>query len=246
DSSIDNDRTLDVAYATTYYGDVTEADDSTPIPIRGGDHFAVAIHLTPAPSLHFIFHAADAKQGVAMPLLQKRVFDTVQQIQGQTMQQLSPGVFEVSGIPPGRYTVSIPARNPGGYSQATDMNLTRDGEELDRSNGQAGSSVKITVPDRVHLPLQLAIALQNSERHIVAYRMVESSGEVNFANVEAGDYTVLVGAASKAYSVASISSKQSNTSGHTLKVPAGSSLEVTVILAGGEVEVEGFATKAGK
>ena len=37
-SPVSVDRTLDVTYPLTYYGDETEAENASPIPIRGGDH----------------------------------------------------------------------------------------------------------------------------------------------------------------------------------------------------------------
>jgi len=245
DSLSADDRALDVAYATTYYGDVTDADESTPIPIRGGDRIKIVIHLNPVPALHLIFHAADPEHGAASLVLQKRVFDSVEQLSSQAVQQLSPGVFELTGIPAGRYGVRVLAGGRA-YGEATDMDLSRDGQELDTSAGQAMSKVKITVPDRIHLPLQLAIAMQDSQRRVVAYKSVQDSGEVTFDNVEPGHYTILAGASNKAYSVVSIASKQGTTSGHTLNVPAGASLDVTVTLAGGELEVEGYVSHGGK
>jgi hypothetical protein len=52
------DRSLDVAYPLTYYPDVTDADSAAPIPIRGGEHVQVEIHLNPVPSLHLRFSRA--------------------------------------------------------------------------------------------------------------------------------------------------------------------------------------------
>jgi hypothetical protein len=45
-------RSLDVAYPTTYYNGATDTDGATPIPIQGGDHLQVDIHLNPVPALH--------------------------------------------------------------------------------------------------------------------------------------------------------------------------------------------------
>jgi hypothetical protein len=70
------DQSLDVAYAITYYGDATEPDDATPIPVRGGDHLQADIHLNPVPALHLIFHAPEnGANGFTMPMLQKPSFD---------------------------------------------------------------------------------------------------------------------------------------------------------------------------
>src|SRR5579871_5848893 len=50
DYSSGSDRSLDVAYATTYYADATEADSATPIPVRGGERLEVDFHLNPVPA----------------------------------------------------------------------------------------------------------------------------------------------------------------------------------------------------
>ena len=65
------DQSLDVAYAITYYGDVTEPDDATPIPVRGGDHLQADIHLNPVPALHLLFHVPEnGPNGFTMPMLE--------------------------------------------------------------------------------------------------------------------------------------------------------------------------------
>lgn len=242
------DPALDVAYATTYYGDVTDGDDATPIPIRGGDRGAIEIHLNAVPALHLVFHADDPEHGIRMPLLQKRVFDTVEQEQAHGVQQLSPGVFELSGVAPGRYSIRIPSGSGSDarYTQAMDVDLSKDRQELDVGSGQPQGGVKIAVQNRAELPQQLAIGLQNSARRTAGYQNVPPSGEVSFGRVDPGNYTVLAASPTKAFSVLRIWSQGSSASGHTLTVPAGSSVDVSVTLASGEVELEGFAKAAGR
>jgi len=55
------DRSLDVTYPLTYYGDGTEAEDAVPIPIRGGDHLIADIHLSPAPALTLRFRVPEPR-----------------------------------------------------------------------------------------------------------------------------------------------------------------------------------------
>ena len=61
------DRSLDVAYPTTYYPDVTDADSATPIPIRGGERIDVDIHLNPVPALRLIFRVPANGNNVDIP-----------------------------------------------------------------------------------------------------------------------------------------------------------------------------------
>jgi len=88
--------------------------------------------------------------------------------------------------------------------------------------------------------------LQDSRRRTVAFRPVDTAGEVTFGDLPAGKYAILVSSATKAYSVVRTSSQGVETSGHELNVTSGVSLDVTVFLAGGVVTPEGFAKRGDK
>src|SRR5579863_8191687 len=239
------DQSLDVAYAITYYGDATEPDDATPIPVRGGDHLQADIHLNPVPALHLLFHLPDnGANGFTMPMLQKPSFDGMEMIQNNGMQQVSPGVFEMTGVAPGRYSV----RTPESGSEATDLDITTNGQELDMSTAQRASTVKATIQvlGEPTLPPQIEVALRNSKMRIVAWQEMDAKGEVVFQDIAPGKYDVLAGSRPKAYSVLKISSESGVIPGHTLNVTAGASMVITLSLVGGTVNVEGFARRAGK
>jgi protocatechuate 3,4-dioxygenase beta subunit len=241
------DQSLDAAYPVTYYGDSTEPDDATPIPILGGDHLQADIHLNPVPALHLLFHVPDnGANGVNMPVLQKPSFDGMDYVQSGGMQQVSPGLFEISGVAPGRYSVRMPGTGQG--NEANEIDVTNNGQELEVPSAQRASTVKATVQvlGEATLPPQIEIALRNSKMRIVAWQEMNAKGEVEFQDLAPGKYDVLAGSRPKAYSVVRMSSDSGVTAGHTLNVVAGSSLTVSLTLAGGATNVEGFAKRAGK
>ena len=241
------DPSLDVAYPVTYYGDTTEADEATPIPLRGGDHLEADIRIAPAPSLHVIFRASEnAETGVPAPLLQVPDFDGLEQIQSQGAQMISPGVYEVSGIPAGKYLVRMPD-STGGFKGASEMDLSN-GQELDANAAHSVTKVKAVVHVRgaANLPEELHVALRNSKGRFVAWELVNPKGEVEFQDAASGTYEVLAGTSTKAYSVIAIASGDSETRGHTLTVPEDASLTVSFSLVEGKVNVEGFAKRVGK
>jgi len=238
------DPSLDVAYPVTYYGDTTDADEATPIPVRGGDHLEADIHLVPVPSLHLIFHAPEA-EAVQAPSLQEPTFDGVEQITGLSAQKVSPGLYEVNGIAAGKYLVRMPDFNLG-FKGPAEMDLTN-GQELDAA-ARSVSKVKATVHVRgaANLPEDLHVALRNSQGRSVAWELVNPQGEVEFPDAPPGAYEVLAGASTKAYAVVGIASGDSQTRGHTLTVPEDASLTVSLSLVEGKVTVEGLAKRAGK
>ncbi len=245
------DRSLDTAYPVTYYGDSTEPDDATPIPIRGGDHLQADIHLSPVPALHLLFRVPDnGEHGINVPLLQRPSFDgsfdEMDSVQTGGMQQVSPGVFEINGVAPGRYAVRTPGSGQG--NEGNEIDLASDGQELNVPTAEAAAKVKATVQvlDGAKLPPQIEIALRNNKMRIVAWQEMSEKGEVEFSDLAPGKYEVLAGSRPKAYSVVQINSDSGVVSGHTLNVAPGSSLTVSLSLAGGAVDVEGFAKRVGK
>jgi 5-hydroxyisourate hydrolase-like protein (transthyretin family) len=236
------DSSLDVAYPITYYGDATEAEDAAPIPVRGGDRLEADIHLNPVPALHLIMHVLeDGTHRPTFPALQKPGFDGLDQAESYNVQYVAAGVYEMTGVAAGRYTVRIPG------SGGTEVNLSSSGE-LDVSSGSPTSSIKATVglAGAAALPSQLQIALRNSKGRVDVATEVDAKGEAHFSDIIAGKYEVVASSSTQRYSVVRIASEAGATSGHTLTVPPGASLTITLSLVGGSATVEGFAKQARK
>jgi protocatechuate 3,4-dioxygenase beta subunit len=241
------DRSLDVAYPVTYYGDSTDPDDATPIPIRGGDHLQADIHLNPVPALHLLFHVPDnGEHGIRMPQLQKPSFDGMDVAQNGGMQQVSPGLFEITGVAPGRYSVRMWGHGEG--NQTNEVDVTDNGQELDASGAEHVATVKakVQVVGQTTLPPQIEIALRNSKMRLAAWQGMDEKGEVEFRDLAPGTYDVLAGSRAKAYTVMRITGDNGVISEHTLNVAAGSSVTISLSLVGGAVNVEGFAKRGGK
>jgi Carboxypeptidase regulatory-like domain len=238
------DPSLDVAYPITYYGDATEASDATPIPIRGGDHLEADIHLNPVPALHLIFHVPSGASQVVWPELEKSSFDGTETVQAGGFQEVSEGVYELTGVPSGSYMVRMPDVS-GQWKEPTELNLSGS-QDLDSSRGNSISKIKFRVEVAGGaVPKQIQIGIRNSKGNVVV-AVADEKGEVNFDDVVPGKYDVLAGAPDEVYSVARMSPKGGIASGQTLDVPAGASLEVAVSLTTAAVTVEGFANHAGK
>jgi hypothetical protein len=237
-----------VAYPTTYFGGSTESEGAEAIAIKGGDHTQIDIHLRPAQALHLIFHAADnGEHGFQPPTFRKRSFDAVEFAPTDGIQQISQGVFEMSGIPAGRYSV----RRPGNGSQQmahAEVDLHQDGQDLDEVKGEPAGRVKLSVkmPNEGPLPRQINVGLQDDQRRIVAFNLLDGNGEATFEDLAAGKYGIYLFVPGKAYSVARMTSGDSQIYGHEFNLPPGASQEWSVSLAEGKTKIEGFVKRAGK
>jgi Carboxypeptidase regulatory-like domain len=241
------DSSLDVAYPITYYGDSTEADEATPIPVRGGDRLEADIHLNPVPALHLVIHVPEGgTSGTAFPILQKPVFEGVQQLDQGNFQYIAPGLYEMTGVAPGRYTVRAPDSNGQMQKEAAEINLSDSGE-LHVSAGSPTSKIKATVQieGAASVPPELEIGLRNSKGKVETTQ-VDSKGEANFSEVSAGKYEVVAGSYTQRYSVVRITSEAGTVSGPALNVSPGESFTIALSLVAGSVTVEGFAKQSGE
>lgn len=250
DASENFDRSLDVAYPVTYYSDVTEADSATPIPIRGGEHLQLDIHLNPVPSLHLLFRVpVPADHSYTIPQLEQPSFDGSTFVQADSTRVISPGLVEISGLPAGRYNILI--REPGHPGVSTRMNgvdLTKDHEVINTASAEATSSVKMSarVAGATTLPEQLSIGLRSSARSVAGWRLVDAKGELELPQMAAGRYEVVVWGPPQPYSVQHMSAEGATVSGHTLIVPPAASASVSLTLVAGSSNIEGTAQSAGK
>lgn len=243
---------LDVAFPTTYYGGATEADAATPLEVKGGDRLEIDMRLTPVPALHLIFripqNKPDQQNNFSMPMLQKHVFDTEEFVQSDGIRPVEPGVFELIGLPPGRYSVRTRNSVSGRFEQSTEVDLVRDGQDLSDSHGETFGSLKLSLkmPGQETLPKQYGVALQNSRRRTVAFQPGDATGQFNFEDLPPGKYAILIGSQARPYSVARTSSQAVESSGHDVNITAGAAMEATAYLSGGTVSIEGIVKKKDK
>jgi len=223
------DRSLDVAYPLTYYPDTTDSDRASPIPVRGGERLEVDIHLNPVPALRLRFRVSgDARGRFEVPQFEQHSFgEWSTYIESAVASMVSPGVIEVSGIPAGRYDVSLMGQ--GGKSQISGVDLTTQGQEVDTSAAEAYSSVKISVQlIGGSKPPELVAALRSQGRHGIKGSQVDANGEVEIQQIPAGQYEVVLFARGRNYSISRVTAEGGEVSGRHVTIAAGSTASISV------------------
>jgi uncharacterized protein (DUF2141 family) len=243
---------LDAAYPTTYYNGATDADGATAIEVKGGDRLEIDVHVNPVPALHLMFRVPTNEQGqqggFQMPVLEKRVFDSESYVQTDGMNPVGPGVFEITGVPPGRYTVRVKSSDTGPGQRAADVDLVQNGQELSDSRGEALGGLKVTIkmPGDEPLPKQYGVGLQDARRRFVAFKQGDPVGQFTFEDLPAGKYAIWVGSQAKPFSVVRVTSGAGDSWGHEVSIAAGATAEVTATISAGIVRIEGVVKKKEK
>jgi uncharacterized surface anchored protein len=247
-SPVSVDPSLDVTYPLTYYGDETEADSATPIPIRGGERIQADIHLNPVHALSLRFRVPENGQnGYRAPQLQQTGFDgNTTYVQGTGMTMVSPGIMEITGIPAGKYNVRIDGE--AGAAQMNGFDLTRESQELDLSSAEALSKVKISVsiPGEPEMPHRGVVALRSGRRVPVAVWQVGPKGDAVLEQVQAGVYEVLAWNFGKPYSIDHMTVEGVRVQGHKITIASGSSPSISLTLVAGSAQVQGIVKREGK
>jgi len=75
---------------------------------------------------------------------------------------------------------------------------------------------------------------------------VDAKGEATFTDVIPGVYDIVASSTTEPYSVVRIASESGTIAGHTLNVPPGAQMTISLTLVGSPVAVEGFAKRTGK
>jgi len=251
-ASLSTDTNLDVVYQTTYYGGAFDAADAAPILLSDGRRLDVIFNLTPANALHLFLHAPDNGLRPGEPTLKLQAFngtdDGSDAIQPSAMEEVSPGIYEITGVAPGRYHVSI--RVGGKTLDLGETDLMGNGQQLDL----LPAAVTSVVSGKVHwlgggnVPSHLRVGLiENRSGRPVVAALTSREGNFEVQSVPPGSYEVVVyqdyGVQDYFYCVSSIAVGGSETTGHTLLVSSGSAMSVVVSFLKGLNTVTGVATQ---
>ncbi len=241
---------LDVAYPTTYYGGGTESDEAAAIELKGGEKREIDIRMNPVPALHLLFHMSmeEDGRGLQIPILQRHVFDMTEGAPVGELRQVAPGVMEFAGVPAGRYDVNIRSGDPNAPQEFSEMDLRRDGQDLNATEGEALGKLNVTVKfaDGQGLPRMYVVGLRDAGQRMAQAMPADARGNVTFEAVRPGKYALVVLAQGRTYAVVRTMAGTAETAGHDVIVTPGAGTDVTAEVAAGDGLVEGVAMKHGK
>ena len=242
----DFDRSLDAAYPITYYGDATDPDSATPISVRGGEHLQAEVHMNPVPSLHVLIHVPDrGNHQYPFPQFEQPAFDGSVPVMRMENRMVTPGTWEITGIPAGKYDVRLMGPNVRGQINGVELNSTT--QELDTSNAEPMCSLQVSVSFEDAPPSgRYAVMLRGKSARITPARNLDSKGQADFENLAPGTYEVFVLGVGSRFSVGRIRADGAAINGHTITLAAGSSASVTISAVKGSAEIEGIVKRSGK
>ena len=244
---------LDVAYPVTYYPGVTDQDAATPIPIKGGDRLEADITLAAqqAMRLQVKVPANDdpggegfTRNGLSVVLSQS-IFGQVEALPVQSV--AGRGTFEIEGVLPGRYDVTVSHFVPGQGEGATrhfSTDITSGMTEL--AEDTAVDAVSITgkvVAQNGKLPPMSGISLRTPNSRRPQYGAINDAGEFTI-EAAPGSYEVIGNINGMHFM--SLNASGGQLTGRMLTIKAGDTPKLEIVAGTGHGEIEGIASLDGK
>jgi len=247
---------LDVAYATTFYADVTDSDSATPIPVKAGDRIPVNFTLHPVPAVHIFMQVPAQERGeIFGPMLRQDVFGSMEPAGLQSMRYSSHGdgsgtpgmsTVELSGVAPGHYEMEF--RSPrGDRGRVTSVDASSDHQVVDGAAGEVLADVtgKVAMAGGGGLAPRMSISLMSQQGEENNSARVERDGSFQIHGVAPGTYEVVPSAGDMAVAVRQITASGATLDGHLLKVGS-APVTLAATLVEGAATVSGFAKAGGR
>jgi len=249
-----DDANLDVTYPLTFYPDVTDSADATPLELAPGERETANIVLRAVPALHLRIRTAGSAPN---PIIGRMIFPRVsQRIFGGYLDSVynapdswvAPGVLEVSGLAPGHYVIEIPAstgssEKGGSKGWYREIDLSGD---ADISASEAPGFVTITgtiLFENSAVPKGASIQLLNPDTGETFRGEVDDKGEFDFPsdNVRAGRY--LLSLSTSGFYLKKVVATGARLSGRAIDIGPNGNVRLAAIASRGEGRVDGAAMR---
>ncbi|PYP91119.1 MAG: hypothetical protein DMG65_08960 [Candidatus Angelobacter sp. Gp1-AA117] len=242
---------LDVAYPVTYYPGVTDPASAGSIAVTAGEKFTADIVLQPVPAIHSRITVAgpDSKQHFSGDLRQRVMGDTFGGFSASVI-EISPGVLEVSGAPPGHYELNLNTYDETGNHPAIKG-------EIDLADGtEAGSfqvgAAPVALTGAVKFdtdedpPTRGSIVLRNRKSGEASVGNISDHGEFEIqGGVQPGSYDVTASAFNQSL-LSELIATGAKVTGHSLEIKDNTPVKLTAVLTRGLGQVTGVALRDDK
>jgi len=241
----DFDRSLDVAYPITYYTDAIEPESATPISLHGGEHLQLDFHLNPVPSLHVMIRVPDGGNGqFPFPQFEQPAIDGNAPVLGIENRMIKPGIWEISGIPAGKYDVRLMGPST---TRINGVELDSTTQELDTSSAEAMCSLNVSISfEDGNPPGQYGIALRGKSGRFTQGRNFDSKGQAKFEDIAPGRYEVVLLGEGTRFTADRMLADGVRVTGHSITLVPGSSASLSISAMRGSAEVQGVAKRDSK
>lgn len=244
------DQALDVVYQSLFFPDSNDLAGAAPIALHAGDMAVADFRLRPIPALHILVRtpATDPNQGINIQVTQSLAEGREIHVP-VAVNQVTPGLMEISGVPPGRLSLALMTPNGNAATRRTQSVQVSNDAEIDAT--QSAPSVVVSgilkMEDASPVPQPARVVLRNSTTGQAFATDVSAAGEFSFKNnpSEIGNYEVMI-VEPQALFIRSLSSAGVKTTGRSFQIAGPQDVSITINASKGTGHITGTALKNDK
>lgn len=244
---------LDVAYPITYYRQTIEPEAATPITLSWGDHLTADISLRAVPAIHLRLSNQNPNSSLGIEgatLKQTLIGGNVTFVETQ-IENISPNVIEISGIPPGRYDMGVEtSKEKNGGISTNSRHQTLNVQSNGAVDAAAGSELAtvtgaVIFDDQHNPPQEASLQLHNRESGQQFEIPVSPKGEFDSPEVSPGHYDLIL-LNSEGFILKSISALNAKVVGQSVEISGSDHVQLALVASKGNGRVEGVVRRDNK
>jgi hypothetical protein len=249
--SPDLDPALDVVYPITFYPSVTDERSCAELVLSPGEKEKADITLQAVPATHLRLTGVSNDEGTSFGVgAGQRVFGTYNFGLNAVSGQVSPGEYEVAGLPPGGVTLVVTTNKGNEWTSRAVEADASPGARIDTSEFQTTAKVsgRILLPGGGVEAVAGNVSLISTTPTAMpgATAPLQKDGIFHFPEVQPGTYRIQVNSPTVGYYVQKVSAKEAKAFGREITIVAGTDVDLTVALGQGQGRITGMVQLDGK
>ncbi len=237
---------LDVVYPRAFYADATDSGAATPIPVRGGEHLRIDLHMQAVPAVHLTYTVPRSGEGTAPnmrawprpPMVTQSVFGQMDGsfASSSTFLRGSDHGDSISvSVAPGEYQVQFEGRTLSVNAGGDTLLDPQAGTPAVEISGKIAAVAGATLPDSVDITLLPGDTHGNSPISSVAH-----DGLFHFDQVRPGAYEIEAHGEGRPMAIVQAATSGAHLEGHVLQVGT-QSVALAATVAPASTIISGFA-----
>lgn len=250
-SAADLDPILDVVYPVTFYPGVTDDRSSEELRLGAGEQedANITLHAVPATRLRLTGLSEGERSSLNVGATQK-IFGTLNVGLNTAFGEVSPGEYEIAGLPPEQVTLSVTTNKENQWTSRTIEAEASFGGTLDASALQATArlSGQVLLPEGVAEGRAGNVILASAAATTLpdTNASLQNDGTFHFPGIQPGTYRIQVNLHAGGYYIQKVSAKNARVSGREITITDTGEVTLTVAMGQGQSQVSGVVRLGGK
>jgi Carboxypeptidase regulatory-like domain len=239
---------LDVVYPVTFSPNATEGRTAEELTLAAGETKQADIHVQAVPAVHLRLTNLSTDENAQINFsASESLFGSLDEAVNTVSGQISPGEYEVAGLPPGDIALEVIENGSQSRSSRTIRTNLRGSDSLEVAGSGATANVtgRVILHDQDESPEQGQVSLRN-ENNQNASTALQKDGTFSLSSVQSDTYKIFVNFPDGEDFIEKLSATGATTHGREVTISGAGDVQLLITAGQAEGELTGVAKLDGK